>query len=61
VSDIKIELGNNARINGSVVAAEKAQAVENMAKHADTFVTESKSEKPEECYQPSFKSIKEAA
>ena len=101
VSDIKIEIGDNARINGSVVAAEKiensfnnlkeskaddavktlleqllteiktlntkvpatqAQAVENMAKRADTLVTESKSATPDkEWYQLSFKGIKEAA
>jgi tRNA A37 threonylcarbamoyltransferase TsaD len=44
------------------VPAEKAPAVENMAKRADTLVTESKSATPDkEWYQLSFKGIKEAA
>jgi len=44
------------------VPTSQAQAVENMAKRADTLVTESKSETPDkEWYQLSFKGIKEAA
>lgn len=44
------------------VPADKAPAIENMAKRADTLVTESKSATPDkEWYQLSFKGIKEAA
>ncbi len=56
------QLLTEIRALNTKVPAAQAQAVENMAKRADTLVTESKSEKPDtEWYQLSFKGIKEAA
>jgi len=56
------QLLTKIKVLNTKVSAENAQAVENMAKRADSLVTESKSDTPDkEWYQLSFKGIKEAA